>query len=209
MPGDQTDLSRIRSSVVGDAGRREVLNPSSVGSDAKFDRIPRTRRGGKKIILRNENDLTDYIEVDYNPTELPFSKTIKWNDKTVIGGEDALEFKGIGKREFTWTFLFTDFGYHRPKTNKETVLAKLNWLDDRSRTNARLVDGEFVDVPYILFLEKGDDVIRVVILKISGKETFLKENFDPDRAIVSVTFRRVQRAFNQAGRIGRLRRRMF
>jgi hypothetical protein len=211
MPGDKRDLDNLRSAVVGDAPRREVLNPSSVNSDAKFDRTPRIKRGGKKIVLRNEDDLSDFIEVDYNPTELPFSKVINWNDKTVIGGEDALEFKSIGRREFTWSFFLTDFGYHRKKAAKETVIEKLNWLEDRSGVNTRVVDGEPVDIPYILFLEKGNDVIRVVILKIEGKETFLNEEFDPIRAIVNVTFRRVRLSPNQFGkvRIGRIRRRMF
>ena len=206
MPGDQTDLNRLRSTIIGQEGARDTLDSSSKVS--QYGKLVKTRKKGKKIRLRREDLLTDFMDLDYNPTELPFSKVVKWNDKTVIGGQEALEFKGVGKREFTWTFLFTDYGYHRSKTPEETVLAKLNWLEDRTTANNKFVDGEPVLIPDILFLEKGNDVIRVVILKIAGKETFLKENFDPDRAIVSVTFRRVERPFGQ-GQIGTLRRRMF
>lgn len=206
MPGDQTDLGRVRSSIVGDEGRREVSNPSS--SVPQYWKLQKIRKKGKKIRLRREDLLTDFIDLDYNPTELPFSKVVNWNDKTVIGGQEALEFQGVGRREFTWSFFFTDFGYHRSKTPDETVLAKLNWIEDRTVPNRHFVDGESINIPDFLFLEKGNDVIRVIILKINGKEILLKENFDPDRAIVNVTFRRVERLFGQ-GRIGTLRRRMF
>lgn len=206
MPGDQTDLDRTRSAIVGQEGVRDTLDSSSKVS--QYSKLVKTRKKGKKIRLRREDFLKDFMDLDYNPTELPFSKIVKWNDKTVINGQEALEFKGVGRREFTWSFFFTDFGYYRSKTPEETVLAKLNWLEDRTTPNNKVVDGEPVLIPDILFLEKGNDVIRVVILKIEGKETFLKENFDPDRAIVNVTFRRVERPFGQ-GQIGTLRRRMF
>lgn len=209
MPGDQTDLDRLGSTIVGDQGRRGVSNPSSADLDSRTNRIPKVKRGGRKIILMDEDNFKDSIEFDYNPTELPFSKIINWNDKTIIGGEEALEFKGIGRREFTWQFFLTDFGYHRAKTSEETVLAKLNWLEDKTTVTRKMADGEVVDIPHILFLLKGDETIRVVILKIDGKQILLKKNFDPDRAIVNVTFRRVRRAFSQGGRIGRLKRRTF
>lgn len=209
MPGDQTDLGRTRSSILGQEGVRDTIDSTARTSQyGKLLFLRNIKGTGKKIRLRVEDNLDNFIDVDYNPTEYAFSKVINWNDKTVIGGQEALEFKGIGRREFTWGFLFTDFGYHSSKTPEETVLAKLNWLEDRTSPNRKFVDGEPVDIPDILFLEKGNDVIRVVILKIDGKEIFLKENFDPDRAVVNITFRRVERPFGQ-GRIGTLRRRMF
>lgn len=208
MPGDELELKRMRSAIVGKGTEEE----EDVEDSPRAEYGGRYRgRGGPRIILRREQRLDDFIEMDYNPTELPFSKVMKWNDKTVINREEALEFQNIGAREFTWSFLLNDWGYFRPKQAKETVLRKLNWIEGMTEPN-RQYDKDFepFDAPYVMFLEKGVDAVRVIILKFEGKETLLKPNFDPIRATINITFRRLERISESGFRMTpTLRRRMF
>lgn len=208
MPGDELELGRMRSAIVGKGAEAfEDVEDSPIAEVQG----PYRGRGGTKIILRREDNLESFIEMDYNPTELPFSKNIKYNDKSIINGEEALEFQNIGSRQFTWAFLLNDWGYFRPKQAAETVRRKLNWLEGMTQPN-RQYDKDFepFSAPYIFFLEKGVDAIRVIIIKFDGIEKLLKPNFDPIRATLNITFRRVARLSEGGFRMTRtLRRRMF
>jgi hypothetical protein len=156
------------------------------------------RKNGPKIILTRESNLDSFMEFDYNPTVLPFSRVANWNDKTIIGEEEGLEFKGMGKSQFTWELFLTDWGYHRAKTRDETVLEKLNWLNAHIVPNSHMVEDDegnlnHVLMPYVIFITKGVDSFRALITKIAGRQTLLNRKFDPIRATVNVTFRRIER----------------
>ena len=191
MPGDETDLDELRGAIVGDPQRKvNVKTPKNVQTN---DRQPKGM--GKKLILRDEKNLEDYIELDYNPTTWPFEKTIEFNDKNIVGGDDAIEFKGIQRAEFTLEFFFTDFGYHGTKQGyKDSVTGKLNWLDSHSDPGLVFYEDEgMVQTPPIIFLEKGLEAMRVVMTKISGVHELMDSFFSPVRTKVSVTFRKVIR----------------
>jgi len=187
MPGNELDLEGLRSDIVG--SQRGVIEkkPRNVKTNAR-------NKIGNKVVFRDEQNLDDFIELDYNPTTWPFEKTIEFNDKHIIGGDDAIEFKGIKKSEFSLELLFTDFCFHGSKQGyKDSVVGKLNWLDSHSNPGLFLIDDRFVRTPNVIFIEKGIEAQRVVITKISGVEEIQDSQFSPIRARVSVTFRKVIR----------------
>jgi hypothetical protein len=184
-------LEQIRSAVIGQETKRDVV----AGKDEVTNFAPKTPGMGKKITLRKESNLNDYIELDYNPTEWPFELTPEYNDIEVEGSESALEWKSMGKREFTLACFFTDFGYHRKKQPTESVYNKLSWLElAASNPEYQIIDGKGITAPPIILLQKGAEAFRVVITKVEGRETMQDSLLiRPERAEVNISFREVRK----------------
>ena len=186
MPEDRLKLEEIKGAITGQEQKREV---------AQFEGGPPVSKiNFGKLILRDEWDLDDKIECDFNPTEWPFSITVKYNDKSIIGGTDALEFKSRKDGDFSLSLLFTDYGsYKAKKFFKDTVDWKIKWLIEKTKTWLGEVDGKFVDNPPVIMIEKGLEAFRAVILKLEWKEIMQDKLFTPIRAIVVVHFRKILR----------------
>jgi hypothetical protein len=191
MPDDFTkQLGQLRSAVVGEEEKRDVI----AGKDEATSYAPATPGMGKKITLRKESNLNDKIELDYNPTEWPFEVTPEYNEIEVDGSENALEFKSIGKREFTLACFFTDFGYHRRKNPGEKVFDKISWLEQAaSIPEYQIIDGKGIMTPSIILVQKGAEAYRTVITKVTGRETMQDSLLiRAERAEVEITFREVR-----------------
>jgi hypothetical protein len=186
MPEDRLKLEEISGAITGQEQKREVRQFE--------DGPPVSKINYGKLILRDEWDLQDKIECDFNPTEWPFSIQVNYNDKAVIGGTDALEFKSRKEGDFALNLLFTDYGYYTAKkTFKDTVDWKIKWLIEKTKTWLGEVDDKFVDNPPVIMLEKGLEAFRVVILKLEWKEVMQDFQFTPIRATVVVHFRKIWR----------------
>jgi len=195
MPNTRLDLEGVRNAVVGQEQTRGVTaapkSPNTVVNGSSGARVT----GKTKMVFRKEHNLSDFIEVDYNPEKLPVRYSAKYNDKAVIGGDDAVEWQGINKREFPIELLFNDFGYHRTKGFKESADYKLGWLQACiTRPLLQVIDGKAMTLPPVVFVEFGSRAFRAVIIKIDGYEE-MQDNisYDPIRAKVSITVRVIRR----------------
>jgi len=186
MPEDRIELEDIKNAIV---GRRGLDKKRGGDKELNMSRF----YFGRKLLLRDETDLNDFIEMDFNPTTWPISASVEYNDQTVINGDDALEYKGRGAEEFTLALFFSDYGFYKEKKFSETTAWKLAWLFKKTKPIYREVDGQLIQAPPVIFVEKGFEAIRTVILKIDGIEEMQDVTFTPIRATVSVTFRKVFR----------------
>jgi len=194
-------FGEVRSAIVqkGDDRRRGIAG-NREGRDSQPSRIQ------TKMILRDNDNLEDYIEVDYNPTIWPFEAKVEYNDKTIIGGQDALEFKSRKNEDFTLEFLFTDFGSHTPKTQfKQTTEWKLSWLESKSKSSIHYDEesSSFVNAPTVLMLERALNTDRVVIVKLAYKIELFNSVWQAQRARVQITFRKVFQRRKRKGGSGR------